>query len=111
MRLILLIIYSSPLIVFLIMLIRLHYRSHLFNKWMDFNDQMIHWAIEIKNMSKKIEFLNFYTSIKTSSPDDAIKNYHRIKEIRKQIIEKWANDIPSLKIEERDRKINEILRK
>jgi hypothetical protein len=111
MKLILLIIYSSPVIVFLIMMIRLHYRSYLFDKWMDFNDQMLHWALEIKNTSKKTEFLNFYTSIKTSSPDDARKNYHRIKEIRKQIIEKWANDIPSLKIEIRDSKIDEILRK
>ena len=74
--------------------------------WEDFNKQCLEWAAEMQDKSVKDEYLK-YLFEKISLFNTDTKNL--LENSKKEIIEKYGKHIPSLLIEVRDEKIDEIL--
>lgn len=80
-------------------------------KYCDFTSQCFNWMDEMTNKSKQQEFLTYYLeNISTGVDKRDIKDKSsRIYQYENHIIEKWGDEIPSLRVEIRDRKIKQIL--
>jgi hypothetical protein len=80
--------------------------------WSDFNKQTIEWADEIKDEKVKNLYLNYlFEKISLYPTDNIDKIYFDFDKHRQEIVDKFGKHIPSLLIEVRDEKINEILNK
>jgi hypothetical protein len=72
----------------------------------EFNQKLINWADEISDIYIKHEYLHFCAS-EISKPTSGLNRNMRIK---KEVIDKFIDHIPSLKQEIREEKINKILK-
>ena len=82
------------------------------SNWGDFNKQCLEWAEEMQDKSVKDEYLNYlFEKISLFNSDKIFKNHELfdMENSKKEIIEKYGKHIPSLLIEVRDEKIDEIL--
>ena len=82
-------------------------------KYSDFMSQCFNWMDEIPDKSKQKEFLTYYLENISAGTDknDIIDKSLKIYQYKNYIIEKWGEEIPSLRAEIRDLKINQILQK
>jgi len=80
-------------------------------KYSDFMSQCFNWMDEMTNKSKQQEFLTYYLENISAGTkkDDIIDKSSKIYQYENHIIEKWGDEIPSLRVEIRDRKIKQIL--
>ena len=72
----------------------------------EFNQTLINWADEISDLYIKHEYLHFCAS----EISKGFKNENNRNRIRKEVIDKFIDHIPSLKQEIREEKINKILK-
>ena len=81
--------------------------------WSDFNKQTLDWADEIKDDKVKNLLADFlFEKISLYTNDNAAVVYEfDINKSKQEIIDKFGKHIPSLLIEVRDEKIDEILNK
>ena len=85
-------------------------KQKILEEYHEFSMQVLDWSKEIKDINKSSELLYYHiTYISTSSLEEAIIKSKKIPEFRKYIEDTWGQDIPSLKNQIRDRKINSIL--
>ena len=85
-------------------------REKILKEYHDFSMQVFDWIKEIKDPDKVNEILSYHISeISTSSLEDGLIKWKRISEFKTYILEHWGQDIPSLKQQIRDEKINSIL--
>jgi len=80
------------------------------DKFSNTHEKVIKWAEEIQDELIKHEYLHFCTNKMFNF--DKIKGEYRLYEyhiLKKEIIEKFVNHIPSLKKELREEKLNKIL--
>ena len=78
----------------------------IIDHWSEFNQTLINWADEISDLYIKHEYLHFCAS----EISKGFKNENNRNRIRKEVIDKFINHIPSLKQEVREEKINKILK-
>ena len=77
--------------------------------WSDFNKQTLEWADEIKDEEVKNLYLNFlFEKISLYTNDNFEFDINKSKQ---EIIDRFGKHIPSILIEVRDEKIDEILNK
>jgi hypothetical protein len=81
------------------------------NEWDDFNKKSLEWADEIKDSKVKEDFFNYCLSLlKKGKSIEEITNFFSIEEEKQKVINQFGKHIPSLLIETRDEKINNILK-
>ena len=81
------------------------------NEWDDFNKKALEWADEIKDSKVKEDFFNYCLSLlKKGKSIEEIANFFSIEEEKQKVINQFGKHIPSLLIETRDEKINNILK-
>ena len=81
----------------------------IIDHWSDFNQTLIDWGEEISDIHIKHEYTHFCAS-EISRGFKNEDNHEWDKRIRKEVIDKFINHIPSLKQELREEKINKILK-
>ena len=75
--------------------------------WGDFNKQCVKWSDEIKDNSLKEDYLKYlYDEIVSKWLDHGLFD---VDKSRQEIVDKFGKHIPSLLMEVRDEKIDEIL--
>ena len=91
-------------------------RTKKLNEWSDFNKKMLSWGEEIKDESIKGEYLSFCVDKLMNGENrnsqrgiESIMNVDIIS-IKKEIVRKYVEYIPSLKQEVREEKLNKILK-
>jgi hypothetical protein len=76
--------------------------------WSEFNQTLIDWGEEISDIHMKHEYIHFCASEMSRRLKE--KKTNRNVRIKKEVIDKFINHIPSLKQEVREEKINKILK-
>jgi hypothetical protein len=85
-------------------------KQKILEEYHEFSMQVLDWSKEIKELNRGYELLHYHINyISTSSLEEALIKWKKIPKFRKHIEDTWGQDIPSLKKQIRDKKINSIL--
>jgi hypothetical protein len=80
----------------------------IIDHWSIFNQTLIDWGEEISDIHMKHEYIHFCASEMSIRLKEKETNHNM--RIKKEVIDKFINHIPSLKQEVREEKINKILK-
>lgn len=85
-------------------------QQKILDEYHEFSMKVLDWSKEIKDFNKSSELLYYHiTYISTAHLEEVKLKWEKIPEFQKYIEDNWGQDIPSLKKQIRDRKINSIL--
>ena len=104
-----------PIVILIYLFFKMYLNSRkreqqldIIDHWSEFNQTLIDWGEEISDIHMKHEYIHFCASEMSIRLKEKETNHNM--RIKKEVIDKFINHIPSLKQEVREEKINKILK-